>query len=78
MNFFFVLLYRSGLSGVYANDLSGMIWSLLGFGVQYYLLFFYIAGFILVDIGLERVNEQIQDKVEAIELAQEVKDEVDL
>jgi len=55
--FFAVVAYRSGLSGIYANDLSGMLGSLLSFTIQYLLLFFYIAGFILIDIGLERVNE---------------------
>jgi len=57
MMFFAALAYRSALSGFNSNDLSGMIGSLLGFGIQYLLLFFYIAGFILIDIGLERVNE---------------------
>lgn len=44
-----------------------MFWVLIGFTTQYYLLFFFIVGFILIDMGLEIIDLQIMDKVDEID-----------
>lgn len=61
----FGLASSTVLGGI--NKLSGMFFVLIGFTTQYYLLFFYIVGFILIDMGLEIIDNQIMDKVDEID-----------
>lgn len=49
------------------NNLSGMFWVLIGFVTQYYLLIFFIVGFILIDMGLQIIDTQIMDKIDEID-----------
>ena len=67
LSFYGVFGYMSTIEITSINKLSGMFFVLIGFVTQYYLLFFYIVGFILIDMGLEIIDNQIMDKVDEID-----------
>ena len=52
---------------LHGMDLSGVMPQLMKFSTQYFLLFFFMIGFILVDYGMQILDIYVQDTLEKIE-----------
>ena len=59
--FFFILDFWDGA------DLQGFLGVFLGFITNYVILFLFMSGFVLVDLGVQYVNDEIQSQIDTTE-----------